>query len=52
MTARETQTPVMVYIPHAEKYRMYMDGFEMNGIPGDAHTLHGVVTMAESLMKG
>ncbi len=51
MTARETQTPVMVYIPHAEKYRMYMDGFEMNGIPV-THTLHGVVTMAESLMKG
>jgi len=48
LAARETKKPVIVYIPHVEKYEIYVEAFEDNGVPV-SHSVEGAVFMAESL---
>lgn len=40
--------PIIVYIPRVEKYGMFIEGFEMNGIPV-AHSVDSTVHMANGL---
>ncbi len=43
-------TPLVAYVPHVEKYRMLIEGFELNRVPvSDA--IDGAVLMAEALRR-
>ncbi len=45
---REFGKPVVTYIPHIDKYGIFIDGFESNGVPV-AHSVEGAVHMARAL---
>lgn len=40
--------PIIAYVPRVEKFRMLIDGFELNGIPV-ASSIEGAVLMARAL---
>ena len=42
--------PLVAYVPHQEKYRMLIEGFELNNVPVAA-SIDGAVMMAEALRK-
>jgi acetyltransferase len=42
--------PLVAYVPHQEKYRMLIEGFELNNVPVAA-SIEGAVMMAEALRK-
>ena len=42
--------PLVAYVPHQEKYRMLIEGFELNNVPVAA-SIEGAVLMAEALRK-
>jgi len=42
--------PLVAYVPHVERYRMLIEGFELNGIPVSP-SIHSTVLMAEALKK-
>jgi len=42
--------PLVAYIPHVEKYRMLIEGFQLNGVPV-SHSIEGAVLMAEALRR-
>ncbi|MBW2030905.1 MAG: CoA-binding protein [Deltaproteobacteria bacterium] len=42
--------PLIAYVPHVEKYRMLMEGFELNGVPV-SHSIEGAVLMAEGMRR-
>jgi len=42
--------PLIAYVPHEEKYGMFIEGFEFNGVPV-AHSIEGAVHMAEALRR-
>ena len=42
--------PLIVYVPHLEKYRILIEGFELNRIPV-AHSIEGAVLMAEAMRR-
>jgi len=46
---REFRKPVIAYLPHVEKYGIFIEGLEANGVPV-AHSVEGAVCMARSLM--
>jgi len=47
---RQRRTPLVAYVPHVEKYRMLIEGFELNQIPvSDA--IEGAVLMVEALRR-
>jgi len=48
--ARRASKPMIIYVPRLEKYRMLMDGFEINGVPV-AHSIEAAVHMAQALVK-
>ena len=48
--ARQTNKPVLTYIPHVDKFDMFCEGFESNGAPV-AHSVEGAVYMAKALMR-
>ncbi|MBW2128407.1 MAG: CoA-binding protein [Deltaproteobacteria bacterium] len=41
---------LIAYVPHVEKYRMLIEGFELNGVPV-AHSIEAAVLMAEALRR-
>ncbi len=43
--------PLIAYVPHVEKYRMLIEGFELNRVPV-AHSIDGAVRMVDALRKG
>jgi len=43
-------TPLVAYVPHVEKYRMLIDGFELNRVPVSP-AIEGAVLMAEALKR-
>ena len=43
-------TPLMAYVPHVEKYRMLIDGFELNRVPVSP-AIEGAVLMAGALRR-
>ncbi|GAB4221234.1 MAG: acetate--CoA ligase family protein [Spirochaetota bacterium] len=49
--ARESGKPVVTYIPHVDKYGIFIDGFESNGIPV-AHSVEGAVSMVRAIAGG
>ena len=48
---RRRGKPMIAYMPLVEKYRMLIDGFELNGIPV-SNSIEGAVTMVEAIRKG
>jgi acetyltransferase len=42
--------PLIAYIPHVEKYGIFIEGFELNRIPV-AHSIEGAVHMAEAMRR-
>jgi acetyltransferase len=47
---KKYKKPIIVYVPHIEKYNMMIDGFELNGIPASS-SIEGAVLMAKALMR-
>ena len=47
---QKTQKPIVAYIPHVEKYRMFIEGFELNRIPV-SHSIEGGVFMVEAMRR-
>lgn len=47
---RRSGKPLIAYVPRLDKYRILIDGFELNGVPV-AHSIEGAVHMAQGLMK-
>jgi acetyltransferase len=41
---------LIAYVPHVEKYRMLIEGFELNGVPV-SHSIDAAVLMAEALRR-
>jgi acyl-CoA synthetase (NDP forming) len=48
--ARESGKPVIAYMPHIDKYGIFIEGFESNGVPV-AHSVEGAVYMARGLAR-
>ena len=42
--------PMIAYVPHVERYRMLIEGFELNRIPA-APSIEGAILMAEALRR-
>lgn len=47
---RQASRPLIAYVPHVEKYRMFIEGFELNRIPV-AHSIEGAVHMAQAMRR-
>ncbi len=47
---RREGKPLIAYVPHVERYRMFIEGFELNRIPV-AHSIEGAVDMAEAMRR-
>jgi acyl-CoA synthetase (NDP forming) len=45
---RQTGKPMIAYIPHVEKFLMFVEGFQLNQIPV-AHSVEEAVHMAKAL---
>ena len=50
VVSRQSGKPMIAYVPRLEKYRMLIEGFEINGVPV-SHTIEGAVHMAQAMMK-
>jgi acetyltransferase len=46
----EDGKPIIAYVPHVEKYRMIIEGFQLNNVPV-AHSIEGAVLMAEAMKR-
>jgi acetyltransferase len=47
---RREGKPLVAYVPHVEKYRMLIEGFELNRVPVSP-SIEGAVAMAEALRR-
>lgn len=47
---RKSGKPVVAYVPHLEKYRMLIEGFEFNRVPVSS-SIEGAVQMVEALRR-
>jgi acyl-CoA synthetase (NDP forming) len=47
---RQTGKPMIAYVPHVEKYLMFVEGFQLNQIPV-AHSIEEAVHMAKALRR-
>jgi acetyltransferase len=47
---RQEGKPLIAYVPHVEKYRIFIEGFELNRIPV-SHSIEGAVHMAEAMRR-
>jgi len=47
---RQTGKPMIAYVPHVEKFLMFVEGFQLNKIPV-AHSIEEAVHMAKALRK-
>jgi acetyltransferase len=47
---RQQGKPIIAYVPHVEKFRMFIEGFQLNEIPV-AHSVEEAVHMAEALRR-
>ncbi|MFY9397365.1 MAG: CoA-binding protein [Desulfomonilia bacterium] len=50
VVSKQAGKPMIAYLPRLERYRMLIEGFEINGVPV-AHTIEGAVQMALALAK-
>jgi acyl-CoA synthetase (NDP forming) len=46
----QDKKPLIAYVPHVEKYRMLIEGFEFNNIPV-SQSIQGAVHMAEAMRR-
>jgi acyl-CoA synthetase (NDP forming) len=46
----QTRKPLVAYVPYVEKYRMLIEGFELNGIPVSS-SIEGAVHMADAMRR-
>jgi acetyltransferase len=49
-TYRQTGKPMIAYVPHVEKFLMFVEGFQFNEIPV-AHSIEEAVHMAKALRR-
>ena len=47
---RKKSKPLVAYVPHVEKYRMLIEGFQLNQVPV-SHSIEGAVLMAEAMRR-
>jgi acetyltransferase len=47
---QQNRKPMVAYVPHVEKYRMLIEGFELNRIPVSP-SIEGAVHMAEAMRR-
>ena len=47
---RQEGKPLIAYVPHVEKYRIFIEGFELNRVPV-AHSIEGAVQMADAMRR-
>jgi acyl-CoA synthetase (NDP forming) len=47
---RKKGKPLIAYVPHVEKYRMLIEGFQLNQVPV-SHSIEGAVLMAEAMRR-
>jgi acyl-CoA synthetase (NDP forming) len=47
---RKEGKPLIAYVPHVEKYRMLIEGFELNNVPVSP-SIEGAVHMAEAMRR-
>jgi len=47
---RKEGKPIVAYVPHVERYRMLIEGFELNHVPV-APSIDGAVLMAEAMRR-
>ena len=47
---RKEGKPLVAYVPHVEKYRMLIEGFELNNVPVSP-SIEGAVQMAEAMRR-
>ena len=47
---RKEDKPLVAYVPHMEKYRMLIEGFELNRVPVSP-SIEGAVLMAEAMRR-
>jgi acetyltransferase len=47
---QQERKPLVAYVPHVEKYRMLIEGFELNRIPVSP-SIEGAVNMAEAMRR-
>jgi len=47
---RQKGKPLVAYVPHAEKFRMLIEGFELNRVPVSS-SIEGAVLMAEAMRR-
>ena len=48
--SRRAEKPLVAYVPHVEKYRMLIEGFEFNRVPVSP-SIEGAVNMAEAMRR-
>ncbi len=48
--SRQTGKPLLAYVPYVEKYRMLIEGFELNRIPVSS-SIEGTVEMADAIRR-
>jgi acyl-CoA synthetase (NDP forming) len=47
---RQEGKPLVAYVPHVEKYRMFVEGFQFNQVPV-AHSIEEAVNMVEAMRR-
>ncbi len=47
---RQEGKPLVAYVPHVEKYRMFVEGFQLNQVPV-AHSIEEAVNMVEAMRR-
>ena len=47
---RQERKPLIAYVPHVEKYGMFIEGFQLNQVPV-AHSIEEAVHMADALRR-
>lgn len=48
--SQRTGKPLVAYVPHVEKYRIMIEGFELNGVPVSP-SIEGAVLMADAMRR-
>ncbi len=47
---REEGKPIVAYVPHVEKYRMIIEGFQLNNVPV-SDSIEGAIMMVEAMKR-
>ncbi len=47
---QEEGKPIIAYVPHVDKYKMIIEGFQLNNVPV-AHSIDGAVLMVEAMKR-